>query len=151
VSISKFFGVCLQLGEIARVSLSELGDADILRPVAQNGKSILHIGSRELIVQLRDKILALHGYEVVSTLALDQAITLFEQRPFDLVLVDVEGQERVPQAVRLCDEIRALHPGQRVGFVCNYQVSIDSDCPDEIIRAEFNPVAFVDGVKGMLE
>ena len=117
----------------------------------QNSKSILHIGSRALIVQLRDKILGLQGYEVVSTLALEQGPTLFRQRPFDLVLVDVEGQGRVPQAEQLCEEIRAAEPEQKVAFVCNHLVSIDSDCPDEIIQAEFNPVAFVDGVKRMLE
>jgi len=136
---------------MTRVFLSVSGDADILRPVAQNGKSILHVGSRELIVQLRDKILDLHGYEVVSTLSLDRAPALFKQRPFDLVLVDVEGQGRVPQAEELCEEIRNAKPEQKVAFVCNHLVSIDSDCPDEIIQAEFNPVAFVDGVKHLLD
>ena len=119
--------------------------------MAQNGKTILHVGSRELIVQLRDKILDLHGYEVISTVSLDEVLSLFKQRPFDLVLVDIDGQERVPLAERLCEEIRALNPEQRVGFVCNHWVSIHSNCPDEIIHAEFNPVAFVEGVKQLLD
>jgi len=114
-------------------------------------RTILHVGSRELVLQLRDKILQLEGFEVVSTTSLSEAPTLFEQRaPVDLVLVDVEGQGRVPQAEALCDEIRHRRPGQKVGFVCNYMVSIESDCPDEIIRAEFNPAAFVNGVKQLL-
>ena len=96
-------------------------------------------------LQLRDRILRLHGFEVVSTLSLEDAPVLFQRQPFDLVLVDVEGQGRVPLAERLCEEIRELHPEQKVGFVCNYLVSIESDCPDEIIEAEFNPEAFVDG------
>ncbi len=114
-------------------------------------KYILHIGSREMVIMLRDQILRLHGFEVISTLSLDEGPSLFQMRPFDLVLVDVEGQGRVPQAEKLCAEIRELHPGQRVAFVCNYLVSIQSDCPDEIIEAEFNPEAFVDGVRKMLE
>jgi len=104
-----------------------------------------------MVIMLRDQILRLHGFEVISTLSLDEGPSLFQMRPFDLVLVDVEGQGRVPQAERLCAEIRELHPGQRVAFVCNYLVSIQSDCPDEIIEAEFNPEAFVYGVRKMLE
>ena len=116
-----------------------------MRPVVEEKKYILHVGSREMVVQLRDRILRLHGFEVFSTLSLDEAPVLFQRRPFDLVLVDVEGQGRVPQAERLCEEIRELHPGQKIAFVCNFQVSIDSDCPDEIIEAEFNPEVFVEG------
>jgi len=127
------------------------GVADILRRVTQENKSILLIGSRELIVHLREQILRLQGYEVVSLLDLDQGVPHFKERPFDLVLIDVEGQGRVPQAEHLCEEIRALHQAQKVGFVCNYLVSIESDCPDEIIQAEFNPAAFVEGVKRLLE
>ena len=121
-----------------------------MRPVVEEKKYILHVGSREMVVQLRDRILRLHGFEVFSTLSLDEAPVLFQRRPFDLVLVDVEGQGRVPQAERLCEEIRELNPGQKIAFVCNFQVSIDSDCPDEIIEAEFNPEAFVAGVLKML-
>ena len=114
-------------------------------------KSILHVGSRELIIALRDQILELHGYEVISTLSLADAPTIFEQRPFDLVLVDVEGQGRVPQAEHLCEELRTRHPDQKIVFVCNYRVSIETDCPDEVIQAEFNPVAFVEGVNKALQ
>jgi CheY-like chemotaxis protein len=119
--------------------------------VVRDTKWILHVGSRALIVELRDRILRLHGYEVVSTVSMEEALALFQIRAFDLVLVDVEGQGRVPQAEQLCEEIRTLHPRQKVGFVCNYLVSIESDCPDEIIEAEFNPAAFDDGVLRMLE
>jgi len=118
--------------------------------VISETRSILHVGSRELVLQLRDRILKLEGFEVISTASLAEAPELFDRRPFDLVLVDVEGQGRVPQAEALCDDIRHRHPGQKVGFVCNYMVSIESDCPDEIITAEFNPAAFVEGVKKLL-
>jgi CheY-like chemotaxis protein len=119
--------------------------------VVDEKKSILHAGTREIVIRLRDEILRLRGYEVISTLSLEEAPSLFQRQPFDLVLVDVEGQGRVSQAERLCAEIRELHPHQRVGFVCNFQVSIESDCPDEIIEAEFNPEAFVAGVVQLLE
>jgi CheY-like chemotaxis protein len=119
--------------------------------VIPDTRTILHVGSRELVLQLRDRILRLEGFEVVSTASMEEAPKMFEERrPLDLVLVDVEGQGRVPQAEELCDQIRHRDPGQKVGFVCNYMVSIESDCPDEIIRAEFNPAAFVEGVKKLL-
>jgi response regulator RpfG family c-di-GMP phosphodiesterase len=123
---------------------------DILTPVSESQKSVLHVGAREFIIQLRDQILRLHGFEVVSTGSLTEAPEIFQTRPFDLVLVDVEGQGRVPQAEQLCADIRTLHPHQKVAFVCNYTISIDSDCPDEILQADFNPIAFVDGVKALL-
>ena len=104
-----------------------------------------------MIIELRDRILRLQGFEVISTPSLEDALELFQARPFDLVLVDVEGQGRVPLAERLCEEIRELQPEQKVGFICNYLVSIKSDCPDEIIEAEFNPAGFVEGVVRMLE
>jgi DNA-binding NtrC family response regulator len=119
--------------------------------VAEEKKSILHVGSRDIILKLRDDILKLEGYEVVSTVSLDEGPRLFQERPFDLVLVDVEGQGRVPQAEQVCAEIRTLHPGQKVAFVCNYLVSIESDCPDDIIQAQFNPAAFIQGVTKVLE
>jgi CheY-like chemotaxis protein len=119
--------------------------------VAHENKRILHVGTREIVIELRDRILRLHGFEVHSTLFLEEAPALFECQPFDLVLVDVEGQGRVPQAEGLCAEIRTLHPGQKVAFVCNFRVSIESDCPDDIIEAEFNPEAFVEGVMRTLE
>jgi DNA-binding NtrC family response regulator len=114
--------------------------------VKQGKKSILHIGSREIILRLRDDILKLHGYDVISTESLAAGPQIFARRPFDLVLVDVEGQGGVSQAEQLCADIRTARPRQKVAFVCNYLVSIESDCPDEIIQAQFNPVAFLEGV-----
>jgi DNA-binding NtrC family response regulator len=125
--------------------------AVIMGRVVDEKKHILHVGSREIVIQLRNRILSLHGFEVRSTLSVEEAQTLFQQHRFELVLVDVEGQGRVPQAEELCAEIREMQPKQKVAFVCNYQVSIDSDCPDDIIEAEFNLEAFVAGVKRVLD
>ncbi len=72
------------------------------------------------------------------------------QRDYDLVLIDVESDVRVQSAQELCDEIKKVVPEQHVAFVCNYRVAIESDCPDEIIRAEFNPEALVRGVQQAL-
>ena len=112
--------------------------------------SILHVCCRETILELRDQILRLQGYEVVSTLYLSEALPLFQKGSFDLVLIDVEGDGRIAQAEKLCGEIRDAVHGQKVAFVCNHRVSIESDCPDELIRAEFNPEALVRGVKEIL-
>jgi DNA-binding NtrC family response regulator len=123
----------------------------MLTPVTTGTLDILHVGSRELIVELREQILKHQGYNVDSTLSLSHALSLAHQHAYSLVLIDVEGEGRVPSAEKLCDDIREFRPEQKIGFICNYRVAIQSDCPDEIIRAEFNPQAMVDGVRRMLE
>lgn len=112
--------------------------------------TILHFCAREVIRELRDSILRLHGYDVVSTLSLADAEDLFTKSKFDLVLVDVEGDGRIPIAEKLCEDIKKKDPEQKVAFVCNYQVSKESNCPDEIIRSDFNPEAMVKGVRETL-
>jgi len=111
---------------------------------------ILHACTREVIRELRDSILRLQGYEVVSTLSLIEAEDLFAKSKFDLVLVDVEGDGRIPQAEKLCADIKKIDPEQKIAFVCNHRVGIESDCPDEVIRSEFSPEAMVKGVKELL-
>jgi DNA-binding NtrC family response regulator len=112
---------------------------------------ILHVCSRDLIRELRDEILHLHGYQVTSTLSIEEAEELYKQSSFDLVLVDVEGDGRIPLAEKFCDDIRKMDPNQKIAFICNYRVSKVSDCPDEIIHSEFNPKALVEGVKEALQ
>jgi DNA-binding NtrC family response regulator len=114
-------------------------------------KRIFHVSSRENIMTLRDEILRLHGFEVESSVYSGQAIREVAGRDYDLVLIDVEADVKVKTAQELCDQIKKVQPHQHVAFVCNYRVAIDSDCPDEIIRAEFNPEALVRGVKQVLD
>jgi DNA-binding NtrC family response regulator len=116
-----------------------------------NGRHrIFHVSSRENIKGLRDEILRLHGFEVQSTLYSSRASHEVAQKDYDLVLIDVEADFQVQSAQELCDEIKKVVPQQHVAFVCNYRVGIESDCPDEIIRAEFNPEALVRGVQQAL-
>ena len=111
---------------------------------------IFHVSSRENIKGLRDEILRMHGFEVQSTLYSSRALDEVAEKAYDLVLIDVESDVRVQSAQDLCDEIKKVVPRQHVAFVCNYRVAIESDCPDEIIRAEFNPEALVRGVQQAL-
>ena len=113
-------------------------------------KRIFHVSSRLNIMGLRDEILRMHGFDVDSTLYSRNAAEEVAEKDYDLVLIDVEADVRVQSAQELCDEIKKLHPLQHVAFVCNYRVAIDSDCPDEIIRAEFNPQALIRGVQQAL-
>jgi DNA-binding NtrC family response regulator len=118
---------------------------------ASNGKRrIFHVSSRENIMELRDEILRMHGFEVKSTLYSGKALDEVSQNNYDLVLIDVEADVKVQSAQELCDDIKKVQPGQHIAFVCNYRVTIESDCPDEVIRAEFNPEAMVRGVKEAL-
>ena len=112
--------------------------------------AILHICSREMLRPLRDQILRNCGFDVDSTLSFKDGLSLFWGRQYDLILIDVEGDDAIKGAEHLCSEIRTAQPEQRIAFVCNWRVAIQTDCPDEILRTEFNPQAFVDGVKDMI-
>jgi hypothetical protein len=112
--------------------------------------SILHVCKREVLRPIRDEILRLSGFEVESTCERDEALTMYRARSFSLVLVDVEGEEGVPLAETLCSDVKEVDPDQLVAFVCNWRVAMMTDCPDHILRTEFDPAAFVAGVKDML-
>ena len=99
---------------------------------------------------LRDQILRLSGFEVDSTLSTAEGLTMFWGKQYDLVLVDVEGEQKIHDAEKICSEIKTAQPEQRVAFVCNWRVAILTDCPDEILRTEFDPERFVSGVRTML-
>ena len=112
--------------------------------------AILHVCRREMLRPLRDQILSLSGYKVDSTLNSNEALTIFESATYDLVLIDVEGESGIHEAETLCSNVKTARPQQLVAFVCNWRVAIQTDCPDEILRTEFNPKAFVEGVRAML-
>ena len=76
---------------------------------------------------------------------------MFWAKHYDLVLVDVEGEAGISSAEDLCSAIKTAQPEQRVAFVCNWRVAILTDCPDDILRTEFDPAAFVSGVHDILE
>jgi DNA-binding response OmpR family regulator len=113
-------------------------------------QSILHISRREMLRPLRDQILRLSGYEVESTLNAGDGLSMFLANPPDLVLIDVEGEDGIDEAEHLCAEIKTAKHDQLVAFVCNWRVAILTDCPDEILRTEFDPGAFVQGVQDIL-
>lgn len=113
-------------------------------------KAILHICSREMLRPLRDQILRISGFDVDSTIDNKEALSLFWGRQYDLVLIDVEGEFKVNDAEQLCSTIKTANPQQLVAFVCNWRVAIMTDCPDEILRTEFDPRRFVSGVKHMM-
>lgn len=113
-------------------------------------KSILHVCKREVLRPLRDQILRLAGFEVQSSVHLDEALSAFWSRHFDLVLIDVEGEAGLHDAERLCSEIKTAQHQQLVAFVCNWRVAVHTDCPDEILRTEFDPAGFVGGVRETL-
>jgi hypothetical protein len=121
-----------------------------METVVENKRSILHICTRETIRPLRDKVLGLSGFHVDSTLTHSEGLSLFWSRPYDLVLIDVEGESGIPAAERMCSEIKTAQHGQRIAFVCNWRVAILTDCPDEILRTEFDPAAFAQGVRDIV-
>jgi len=113
-------------------------------------RAILHVCQREMLRPLRDQILRLSGFHVDSTLSMKDGLSMFWGRHYDLVLIDVEGEGSIHSAETLCSEIKTAQPEQLVAFVCNWRVAIMTDCPDEILRTEFNPEAFVNGVRSIV-
>ena len=116
-------------------------------PILDAKPVILHICRREMLRPLRDQILRISGFDVDSTLRASEGLSMFWGRHYDLVLIDVEGEEGIAEAEHLCSEIKTAQHGQLVAFVCNWRVAIMTDCPDEIVRTEFNPAQFVGGVR----
>jgi DNA-binding response OmpR family regulator len=119
-------------------------------PQSPTQPAILHVCKRELLRPLRDQILRINGFRVDSTLSSTQALSLYAERPYELVLIDVEGQNGITDAEKLCGDIKAANPDQVVAFVCNWRVAIMTDCPDDILRTEFDPAGFVEGVQEIL-
>lgn len=111
---------------------------------------ILHVSRRETLLPLRDQVLRLSGFGVDSTLNHSEALKLFGSRPYSLALIDVEGDAGIHAAETLCSQIKTMQPGQLIAFICNWRVAALTDCPDEILRTEFDPVAFVKGVRDLV-
>ena len=115
-----------------------------------SNQAILHVCTRETVRPLRDQILRISGFTVDSTLNHIEALTVFVTRIYDLVLIDVEGESGIHAAETLCADIKTAKPNQFVAFVCNWRVANLTDCPDEIVRTEFDPAAFADGVSAIV-
>ncbi|MDE1175534.1 MAG: hypothetical protein PW789_02900 [Edaphobacter sp.] len=113
--------------------------------------SILHVCHREMLRPLRDQILRLSGFDVDSTLSYDEGLKMFWAKHYDLVLIDVDGESGIQYAEKLCSEIKTAQHGQKIAFVCNWRVAILTDCPDDIVRTEFDPEAFVGGVREIFQ
>jgi CheY-like chemotaxis protein len=117
---------------------------------AEGRKRILHVCRREVLRPIRDEVLKLSGYDVDSTLSPQEALDMFRQAEYALALIDVEGIDGIEMAETACSNVKTLHPGQMVAFVCNWRVAQLTDCPDHILRTEFDPAAFVAGIHKIL-
>jgi CheY-like chemotaxis protein len=122
---------------------------DNKQPESQNA-SILYVSSQDVLRSVRDRMLSMAGYEVDSSESSEEAREKIVTTGYDLVLIDIGGQHEVRDAEEFCSEIKTANPDQRVAFVCNWRVAILSECPDDVVRSEFDPVAFVSGVKQAL-
>ena len=111
---------------------------------------LLHVCTHDVMRPIRDQILRVAGYDVDSSDTHEEALEKARQRRYDLALIDIDGQHQVRDAEHLCEEIKTENKEQRIAFVCNWRVAILTDCPDEVVRSEFDPVAFLTGVKSAL-
>ena len=111
---------------------------------------VLHICTQESLRPLRDQVLRLRGFEVDSSTSHTEGLSMFWGRQYDLVLIDVDGEQGIAHAEHLCSEIKTAQPEQLVAFVCNWRVANLTECPDEVVRTEFDPGAFADGVSAIV-
>lgn len=111
---------------------------------------IFHVCEDEGVRKSRDAILRFHGYDVTSTDAHEGIAVEASNGGYHLILVDVTGPGGIAAAQRLCDEIKRLHPGQHVAYVCNHLVYVETTCPNEVIRTEFDPDVFVRSVQNAM-
>jgi DNA-binding response OmpR family regulator len=111
---------------------------------------ILHVCTREHLRPLRDQVLRISGYVVDSAGDTQEGLSKALARSYDMVLIDVESDQQVSSAEKLCGDIKKVQEEVLIAFACNWRVSIDSDCPDDIIRTEFNPEAFIAGVRQLM-
>ena len=111
---------------------------------------VLHVCRREMLRPLRDQVLRISGYHIDSTLNHAECLGLLRTRPYDLILIDVEGESNIHAAESLCAAVRTATQHQLVAFICNWRVATLTDCPDEILRTEFDPRAFVEGIRAVV-
>ena len=112
---------------------------------------ILHVCTRDVLRPVRDQILRVAGYDVDSSETHEDALTKAKENRYDLVLIDIDSQHHVRNAEELCSAVKSADPTQRVAFVCNWRVAILNECPDDIVRSEFDPVGFLNGVAATLQ
>jgi CheY-like chemotaxis protein len=108
--------------------------------------SILHVSPRDILRTVRDQILRVSGYEVTSSDSYENAREILESTRYDLVLIDIQSEGDLKAADEFCALLKRVKPEQKVAFVCNWRVAIISHCPDDVVRSEFDPAAFVSGV-----
>lgn len=121
-----------------------------MQKIPTSKPTILHICTQETLRPLRDQILRGRGFQVDSSNTHKEGLSMFWGRQYDLVLIDVEGEQGIANAEHVCSEMKTAQPEQRVAFVCNWRVANLTDCPDEIVRTEFDPAAFADGVSAIV-
>ena len=113
--------------------------------------SILHVSPRDILRTVRDQILRVSGYEVTSSDSYENAREILESTRYDLVLIDIQSEGDLKAADEFCALLKRVKPEQKVAFVCNWRVAIISHCPDDVVRSEFDPAAFVSGVNDVVK
>jgi CheY-like chemotaxis protein len=112
--------------------------------------SILHISTREVLRPVRDHMLRLAGYDVISCDGYDEGLNVLRKKATELVLIDIESQRQVAEAEHLCSALKSHNIAQRIAFVCNWRIAPIVECPDHVVRSEFDPAGFLSGVSSLL-
>jgi PAS domain S-box-containing protein len=120
----------------------------------RGGETILLVEDEAAVREFAERALNSHGYRVISTGRVDDAITLIESDPLlvDLVVTDVVMPSMT--GTQLADRLRAIRPNVKILFVSGY--SFDAIEPKSITPGlEFLAKPFTSGalaakIRGML-
>ena len=109
---------------------------------ARKAISILLVDGDETLQGLRTLMLRLRGYHVDRVATLEDARRRAAEKPFHLVLIDVQ---RHPQAgLELCEELKATAPGLKVAFLADHTLYLPPEtCPDDLIARQDGPEHFL--------
>jgi two-component system cell cycle sensor histidine kinase/response regulator CckA len=146
----------IYLPQAAEESTSATSKAAAAETPLQGEETILLVEDEELVRQLTQQILQMHGYNVLAAADGIEAIAICESRaePIDLLLTDVVLPQMNGRA--LADRLLEMRPGMKTLFMSGYAESSIVrhgvlGPGTEFIHKPFQPHALVRKVRGVLD
>lgn len=117
---------------------------------AKRKSRILLVDGNSTVQHLRALMLRMRGFNVDTAADLDAARTVISAgSQYDLVIVDV-GHFAAP-GLQFCEEIKQLHPHQKVLMQVDGHAYLGRDtCPDKVVSKQEGPHQFVEEVERLL-
>ena len=112
-------------------------------------KTILLVDGEGGLQRLRAMLLSGRGFDAELAKSLEDGFQKIRQRQYQLVVVDVKHYAQA--ALDFCEEVKRECPDLKVALMADHTIYFPANtCPDEIIRKQDGPEAFLNQVEGML-